>query len=176
MKKALVLLLILIIAVSLFMFTGCKNQDEKGKLYVYTESGFPPFEYPSGNDIVGVDIEIAKTIADRLGMELVVKDVNFEAILAALTDDNAIGLAGLTITPDREEEVDFSIPYFEAVQYVVYKEGTLTLDENSMVSGAQLKNKVIGTQAELRAISSPMKKAPRAALKALRLKATTTRL
>ncbi|MFW5780499.1 MAG: transporter substrate-binding domain-containing protein [Bacillota bacterium] len=145
MKKILIVMLVLIFAGSLFMLSAC--QDKKETLYVYTESGFPPFEYAQGSDIVGVDIDIANAIGEELGMEVVIKDVNFDSIIAGIDEDNAIGLAGITITPKRAEAVDFSIPYYgDSIQYVVYSAGALEIDEELMVDGDELKNKTLGVQ------------------------------
>lgn len=144
MKKVLIIILTLIVAGSLFVFSGC---EKKETLYMYTESGFPPFEYTRGTDIVGVDIEIAKAIAEELGMKLVIKDVNFDSIIAGISENNAIGLAGITITAKRAESVDFSVAYYgDAIQYVIYKKDALTVDEDLMVSGDQLKGKKLGVQ------------------------------
>ncbi len=145
MKKILIILLALVLAGSLFVLTGCKNDKET--LVVYTESGFAPFEYAKGTEIVGVDIEIAKAIAEELGMKLEIKDVAFDSIIAGINENNAIGLAGITITQKRAETVDFSIPYYgDAIQYVIYPTGALTPDEELLVSGEQLKNKKLGVQ------------------------------
>lgn len=147
MKKVLIILLVVVMAASLFLFAGCKEKDSKEKLYVYTESAFAPFEYLKGGEVVGVDIEIAKAIAEALNMELVIKDVDFEAVLAGITDDNSIALAGITITELRSKTVDFSIPYYgDAIQYVIYKDGALTIDDEYLVSADQLKNKKLGVQ------------------------------
>ncbi len=145
MKKSLTIVLILMIIVSLFAFTGCKK-NAMTELVVYTESGFPPFEYASGKDIVGVDMEIAKAIADELGMRLVIKDGNFDSIVAGISEDNALGLAGITITEGRKEAVDFSIPYFQSIQYIIYEKGKLTPDEDGLIDIELLGSKKIGVQ------------------------------
>lgn len=144
MKKILVVILALVMAVSLFVFAGCKKKET---LYVYTNSGFAPFEYTQGTEVVGVDIEIAKAIAKELDMKMVIKDVPFESVLAGITDENSIGLAGLTITEKRAQSVDFSIAYYgDAIQYVIYPDNELTTDEDLMVTADQLKNKTLGVQ------------------------------
>lgn len=146
MKKIIITLLTLILAVSLFAFTGC---NKKETLTVYTNSGFPPFEYTQGTDVVGVDMDIAKAIADELGMELDIKDVTFESVIAGISGDNTIGLAGLSITPDRAAVVDFSIPYYNTIQYVIYPStgaGTLTVNVDNKVDGSQLAGKDLGVQ------------------------------
>ncbi len=144
MKRTLVIILVLVLVLSLFVFAGCNKKQKE--LILYTESGFPPFEYPQGDKIVGVDIEIGQAIADALGMKLVIKDGNFDAIVAGINEDNAVGLAGISITKKRAKAVEFSIPYFESIQYVVYKKGALSADEDGIVSAEQVDNKKIGVQ------------------------------
>lgn len=95
-----------------------------GKLVVYTEAGFAPYEFVYENEIVGVDIEIMKKVADKLGVELVIEDVNFDSITGAVKSGKAdAGAAGMTITAERAEEVDFSIPYASTEQYVIVTAG-----------------------------------------------------
>lgn len=144
MKKLLIIMIAIMLVGSMFMLSSCK---EEKVLIMYTESGFPPFEYTSGTQVVGVDVEIAKAIAEELGWKLVIKDVAFDSIIAGLTEDNAIGAAGITITQLRAQAVDFSVAYYgDAIQYVIYANGALTLDEELMVSADQLKNKNLGVQ------------------------------
>ena len=91
-----------------------------GKLVVFTNSEFPPFEYPAGNDVVGVDMEIAKAIADDLGVALEINDAPFEGIIASLASGRGdIAISGFTITEERKKEVDFSRPYIMSVQYLI---------------------------------------------------------
>lgn len=150
MKK--VLVMILIMALCLSMFAGCGSTedvdfaDQYDTLYLYTEVGFPPFEYYDGSTAVGVDIEIGQAIADELGWDLVVKDVPFDGIVAGLTEDNAIAAAGMTITDEREESVDFGPTYFVSGLSVIAKTGSLPLDADGKVDPALLDGMVIGTQ------------------------------
>lgn len=96
-----------------------------------TEAGFAPYEYYEGGEIVGVDIEIAKEIANYMGKELVVKDIDFDAIINELNSGKAdFAAAGMSITPERLKEVDFSIEYVVSNQVVVVKKNKkITLDE-----------------------------------------------
>lgn len=144
MKKVVVLVLALIMAFGLFALTGCNNKEKE--LIVLTESGFPPFEYPDGEKIVGVDMEIAEELGKALGMKVVVKDVSFDSICAGITEDNAVGLAGITVTPGREESVDFSHIYWKSKQAIIYKTGTLTPDANGVISCNTLVGKTVGVQ------------------------------
>ena len=141
MKKIFVMIVALIL--SLFTFTGC---TPKKQLICYTNSGFPPFEYTQGTKVVGVDMEIAQAIADKLGYELVIKDVQFESIVAGIAEDNAIGAAGITVDAERAEKVDFSTTYFTAKQWVIYTKGSLTTDADGAVDPAQMKGKKLGVQ------------------------------
>lgn len=109
--------------------TGCGSAADRqnvdaikkaGELVVYTNSGFAPYEYPSNGSVVGVDMEIAQAIADKLGVKLVVEDVNFETILTAVQGGKgALGIAGITVTPERAESVDFSDTYATSIQYII---------------------------------------------------------
>ncbi|MFI3163323.1 MAG: ABC transporter substrate-binding protein [Bacillota bacterium] len=150
MKK--VLVMILIMALTLTMFAGCGETeevdfaDQYDTLYLYTEVGFPPFEYYDGSTAAGVDIDIAQAIADELGWELVIYDVPFDGIVAGLTAGNAIAAAGMTITEDRELMVDFSDPYYISGLAVIAKTGTIELDSDGNVPASSLDGLVIGTQ------------------------------
>ena len=112
MKKLLLLL------VSLLLFTGCAK--EKEQLILVTEAGFAPYEYYSSGNIVGVDIDIAKEIAKELHKELVIKDVAFDSIISEVkTGKSDIGAAGISYTEEREREVDFTISYAESKQVII---------------------------------------------------------
>ena len=115
MKK--VLSLILAAVMLTVMLVGCGGAKSgidaikaSGKLTVYTEAGFAPYEFVYENEIVGVDIEIMKKVADKLGVELVVEDVNFDSITGAVKSGKAdAGAAGMTITAEnykRPEKTD----------------------------------------------------------------------
>lgn len=145
MKKVLVLVLVAIMAVSCFAFAGCGKTEQK-ELIVYTESGFPPFEYPDGDQIVGVDMDIAAAIAKELNMKLVIKDVSFDSICAGIQEDNALGLAGITINEERAKTVDFSKTYWTSKQAVIYKTGALMPDANGVISCDVLVGKKVGVQ------------------------------
>ncbi len=149
MKKTLILLLALLMIVSLSALAGCgKKTDqslagikEAGKLVVYTEAGFAPFEFVANGKVVGVDIAICEEIAKALDVELEIKDVAFNTILGAIESGKcALGAAGITITDERKEQVDFSIPYTTSKQYVVVK------TDSPINSYADLSGKKIGVQ------------------------------
>ena len=102
--------IVLVIMLSILVFSGCsKNGDE---LVMVTEAGFKPYEYYEGGEIVGVDVDIAEEIAKYLGKKLVVKDVAFDSIINELNSGKAdFAAAGMSVTPERMEEVDFSLEY-----------------------------------------------------------------
>lgn len=92
-----------------------------GVITVYTESGFAPFEFLSGNDIIGVDIAIMSEVAERLGKSIEIQDVVFDTIpqcVKTATGD-AVGAAGLTINDERKEAVDFSAVYYSSTLVIV---------------------------------------------------------
>ena len=97
----------------------------EGKLTMATNAFFPPYEFYEGEKIVGIDAEIAEAIANKLGLELVINNMEFNSIITAVTTKAAdFGLAGMTVTEDRLKEVDFSISYASGVQAIVVKEGS----------------------------------------------------
>jgi len=99
---------------------------EKGVIVLGTAADYPPYEFHKeidGEDhIVGFDIEIAKAFAEDLGVELEIKDMKFEGLIAALVADNIdFIVAGMVPKPERAEVVDFSIPYYQAEQSILIK-------------------------------------------------------
>ena len=82
-------------------------------------------EYYEGNDIVGIDAEIAKAIADKLGLKLEIQDMEFNSIITAVQSGKAdLGLAGMTVTDERKQSVDFSDSYATGIQSVIVKDGS----------------------------------------------------
>lgn len=124
MKKVLSLVLAAILLTLTLVGCGASNDvasiQKKGELMVYTEAGFAPYEFIYNNEIVGVDIEIMKAVADKLGVELKVKDVAFDTITTSVESGKAhCGAAAITISPERMESVDFSVPYSSTEQYLI---------------------------------------------------------
>lgn len=114
---------------------------EAGKLIVSTNAEFPPYEYYDANEIVGIDIAIAQAIADKLGLELEVKDGAFDTIIAEVVSGKAdIGIAGMTVTDERKQNVDFSDSYATGTQVIIVKE------DSGIKSAADLEGKSIGVQ------------------------------
>lgn len=117
----------------------------EGKLTMATNAYFKPYEYYEGDQIVGIDAEIAAAIADKLGLELEIKDMAFDSIITAVTEGSVdMGLAGMTVTDERLESVNFSISYASGVQSIIVKEGSdITSVDDLYADGAAQK---IGVQ------------------------------
>ncbi len=127
MRRILALVLALMMMLTLAACGGSEEPkdggDEKKTLVMATNAAFPPYEYKEGDAIVGIDAEIAKAIADKLGMELEIKDVDFGAIIGGVQSGKYdFGMAGMTVTDERKESVDFTDTYATAVQVVIVKE------------------------------------------------------
>ena len=125
---------------------------EEGKLIMATNAYFPPYEFYEGEQIVGIDAEIAAAIAEKLGLELVINDMEFDSIITAVATGAAdFGLAGMTITEDRLKEVDFSISYATGVQAIIVKEGSpITTVDDLYAEGATYKVGVqLGTTGDI---------------------------
>lgn len=144
MKKFLTLSLAAIMALSV---AGCGNKTEEtsteGKkvLTMGTNATFPPYEYYENNKIVGIDAEIAQKIADKIGYELKIEDMEFDSIIAAVQSGKIdMGMAGMTVTEDRLESVDFSDSYATGIQSVIIKE------DSDIKSIDDLTGKKIGVQ------------------------------
>lgn len=91
-----------------------------GTLIMATNAEFEPYEYHEGDAIVGIDVDIAQAICDKLGYELEVQDMEFEAILAAVQAGKAdFGAAGMTVTEERLESVNFTDTYANASQVII---------------------------------------------------------
>ena len=100
---------------------GNDNGGTNGDIYVQTNAYFAPFEYYDGSDIVGVDVEIMEKVGEKLNKNIVWQDGDFGIIIDTVKDGKTAdcGAAGLTITDERKEKVDFSNPYYTSIQYVI---------------------------------------------------------
>jgi polar amino acid transport system substrate-binding protein len=97
-----------------------QNTDGMPELKMATSANFPPYEYYESEKIVGIDAEAAAAIADKLGMKLVIEDMEFGSIIAAVTTGKVdIGMAGMTVTDERKESVDFSTTYATGIQSII---------------------------------------------------------
>ena len=151
MKRIFTLALVVLMIASLLV--GCGKSDaknglktvESGKLIMATNAAFPPYEYIEGNQIVGIDAEIAGAIAAKLGLELQIDDMEFDSIIESVKGGKAdIGLAGMTVTEERKEVVNFTTSYATGVQVVIVAEGSaITTVDDLFAEGA---NHLIGVQ------------------------------
>lgn len=154
MKKivSLILALAMVMGVA-FALSSCTD-DASDKIYVQTNAYFAPFEYYSGTEIVGVDIEIMEKVGEKLGKEIVWQDGDFAVIIDTVKEGKTAdcGAAGLTITDERAAKVDFSKPYYTSIQYVILPADsdveTKTADGVTYVVWEALAGKAIATQTD----------------------------
>ena len=118
------------------------SSSDKDTLIMATNAAFPPYEYVDGEEYKGIDVEIAQAIADDLGMKLEIDDMDFDSIIPAITTGKAdMSLAGMTVTDERKESVDFSDSYATGVQVII-------VPEDSDITGPDdlANDKMIGVQ------------------------------
>lgn len=150
MKKFIkVMSFVMAVALLAMVFVSCtKKSDmadvkEQGKLVMLTNAAFPPFEYLGSNgETAGVDVEIAQKIAERLGVELEVVDMDFNGIVAALASGKGhIAAAGMTVSEERLKSVDFSVNYVTSAQYMI-----VPATNTDILTSEDLKGKKVGVQ------------------------------
>ena len=150
MKKILTLALaVLMLATAVVAFSSCGSNS----IIVQTNAFFAPFEYYDGTEIVGVDVEIMKMVGDKLGREIEFVNVEFSAIIDNVKAGEVCdaGAAGITITDERKEKVDFSTPYYTSVQYVIFQSNnieTKTVGDTEYIVWEALAGKKIGVQTD----------------------------
>ena len=133
-KKILLFTIIAVVTVMVLgvLLTGCCYEDktksgidqikEGGKLVIATSANFPPFENLEKGKIVGWDIDVAQALADELGVELDIQNMDFEAVLSAVATGKVhIGMAGISNTPARDKNVDFSMNVFDSSQMIIVR-------------------------------------------------------
>ena len=123
MKKILALALA---ALMLFAFAACGKPAEEPVLTMGTNAAFAPYEFvDDSGKIVGIDAEIGAAIAEKLGMEFQIEDMEFNSIIAAVQSGKAsMGMAGMTVTEERQQSVNFTDTYAQGVQVVIVAEGS----------------------------------------------------
>ena len=144
MKKIICIILALMLVCSLAACNkdgGEKMTLESGKLYMSTNAAFPPYEMTTDDGgFAGIDVEIAQAVAKKLGLELVILDMDFDAALLAVQEGKSdIVMAGVTVNDDRKLVMDFSNTYSTGKQVIIVKEGSDVTKDN-------LGSKMIGTQ------------------------------
>ncbi len=137
-KKILALALAAVMA---FALVACGAPAEE-TLTMGTNAAFPPYEFmDENNNVVGIDAEIAAAVAEKLGMKLEIKDMAFESLITAVSSGAVdIVLAGMTVTEERKESVNFSDSYATGVQVVIVTE------DSAIASIEDLAGKKIGVQ------------------------------
>ncbi len=121
------------------LLAGCVEKDQTLKMI--TEATFPPYEFLRGQEIVGIDVEICKAVAAKLGRSFSVESVNFDSVIPTVISGKAdLAAAGITITEDRKKNVDFSVPYVKTGVVFVYKKAT------PYAKGMDAKGKKVGVQ------------------------------
>ena len=109
--------------------TSAAQDSSKDQLIVATNAAFEPFEYMVGDKYYGIDMEIAALLAEYLGKELVISNMDFDAVCLAVGQGKAdIAMSGLTIKEDRKEYVTFTDPYYNASQKIIVKADETTFD------------------------------------------------
>lgn len=147
MKKSAALIMTLVLSMSLFACGSAKdagsgsslNTVTSGTLTMATNAYFPPYEYYEADKIVGIDAEIAQAIADKLGMQLVIEDMEFDSIITSVASGKAdIGLAGMTVTEERKKNINFTDSYATGVQVVIVKEDSDITSVDDLYNGKKI--------------------------------------
>lgn len=129
--------------------------SKKDCLVVATSADFPPFEYKEGNKFTGIDMQIAKLFADKLGKTLYIDDIGFDQVILSMgqaTSEYSLGMAGITYSEERDKTMDFSNGYYTSAQVIIVKEGDTSFDDCKSaadvekVIAAKAKGYKIGTQ------------------------------
>jgi ABC-type amino acid transport substrate-binding protein len=162
MKRKLVALLAAVMMVSLAACGSSDSGDSKKEdtakeetkggsgdtLIVGTEAGFAPYEYMKGTEVVGIDMDIAKAIAEDMGKELEIKNMDFDGALAAVQSGKVdMVAAGVSIDEERKQVMDFSDEYVDNTEVVVVnKENPGITAASGEVTGEDLEGKIVGVQ------------------------------
>lgn len=145
MKKS---IRIMSLAAALMMsisMAGCGNGDSGKTLTMATNAEFPPYEYFENEKVIGIDAEIAEKIAEKIGYKLEIEHIDFDSVVPGVqTGKYDIGMAGLTVTDERKEQVNFTQSYATGVQSIIVKEGSdITTVDDLLAEGA---NHAVGVQ------------------------------
>jgi len=118
--------------------TSAEYDETKDQLVVATNAAFEPFEYKDGDKYYGIDMEIADLLAKELGKELVINNMEFDAVCLSVGQHKCdIAMAGLTVKEDRKEHVDFTSTYYEASQKLIVKGDDTTFDACTDVASVE---------------------------------------
>lgn len=120
---------------------GEEATTTEGTLVMGTNAAFPPYEYYEGDKIVGIDADIAQAIGEKLGMDVTIEDMDFSSLITAVqTGKIDMVMAGMTVTPDREKNVNFSDSYAKGIQSIIVTE------DSEIASPDDLEGHKIGVQ------------------------------
>ena len=119
--------------------------EGKEEIHMATNAQFPPYEYYDGETVVGIDAEMAAAIADKLGKKLVIDDMEFDAIITSVqTGKSDFGMAGMTVTEERLQNINFSDTYAKGIQSIIVPEGSaITTVDDLYADGVSY---LVGTQ------------------------------
>ena len=133
--------LIMVVGIMLCMFAGCGKTAQDNVITMATSADFEPYEYYENDKIVGIDIDIMNAVCEKIGMQLKPEDMSFDSVIgAAQTGKSDIAMSGITITEDRKNMVDFTIPYTSTTQSIIVAQ------DSEIAVKADLKDKKIGVQ------------------------------
>ena len=119
---------------------GCSSRDEN-TLKMVTEATFPPYEFLRGGEVVGVDVEICRAVAEKLGKQFAVENVDFDSVIPSVISEKAdLAAAGITVTEDRKQSVDFSDVYAKTEIVLIYRK------DKPVLTADDCKGKRIGVQ------------------------------
>lgn len=155
MKNLIKVVSLTLIAAMGFAFAGCGSKStgmtvEEGVLTMATNAYFPPYEYYDGETIVGIDAEIAAAVADRLGLTLVIEDVAFDSIIGGVQSGKYdIGCAGMTVTEERLQSVNFTTPYATGIQSIIVREGSDITDIDTLIDSGCMVGVQSGTTGDI---------------------------
>jgi len=117
---------------------SAKLDESKDQLVVATNAAFEPFEYTEGDKYYGIDMEIAAALADYLGQELVIQNMDFDAVCLSVGQQKCdIAMAGLTVNEERKEYVTFTTSYYNASQKLIVMEDDTTFDKCTDVASVE---------------------------------------
>ncbi len=138
---------------STFTYQNKTATPQAGDFVMATNAYFPPFEYYEGDKFAGIDVQIASIIATKLNKTLFVKDMEFDSIIPeVMNGTGVVGMAGMTVTDSRLEQVNFAVPYYTSAQVVTVQKGDTTFDDCKTaadveaVLAAQDSKYTVGTQ------------------------------
>ena len=133
---------LLLMAAIVLCFCGCKEDvQQQKKMVMATNATFPPYEYVDKGRIDGIDAEVVRRVAMRLGYELEIQDMAFDSVIAAVQTGKAqVAASGITVTEDRKQKVFFTDTYVIAAQVMIVTK------DSPIKSASELKGKRIGVQ------------------------------